>query len=584
MPGTLSPGLKQQKTAPRKRFRRTASYCLWLPMNSDLTAKKPKDAVPLSVVVKRIKAAVAQVSAGWVEAEINKVAEKSGHFWFELAGGEDSLKAVMWRRDARRVTRDLPEPLAKGQKIHARYDRIDFYGPHGALRIVISDIRFVGEGELLRRRTESLERLRRDGLCDKKRPLPAIPRCIGLIAGRESEGQFDVVDAIAKRWPPAQIKFVPSLVQGTRAPEQLISSLLMLEADPEVDVIAVCRGGGSVQDLLAFDDEELCRIIANIETPVVAAIGHSRNRPNAYYVADAEAAVPQAAAELLVPAEADHLRVFDQALRVIGRELAQTSGRTSLIENLHKRLERFLGLEGQRSRLQQLDAELQARGGMRLRASAAVLEGSRQAIETARHRIPRADAFDAPKARLRAATERVMRDERKALIDAEQSIPMALSRIPSPSTLNAQAARLGHSANRSCKEQRTTFNRLGVSLDGDIRRSRRSATTAKEQVGSLTDRLCGSAGRSVGRVQRDLDGKAQHVIGATQKHLDALGDAIVAHMRQIAALDPSARGFALIRTHKGGIVDSANALQAGQAIRLELHDGSAEAHIDRVAT
>jgi exodeoxyribonuclease VII large subunit len=468
----------------------------------------------------------------------------------------------MWRGDAQRVARELPEPLVKGQKIHARYDRVDFYGPHGALRIVISDIRFVGEGELLRRRTESLERLRREGLCDKKRPLPAIPRCIGLIAGRESEGQFDVIDAIAKRWPPAQIKFVPSLVQGTRAPEQLISSLLTLEADPEVDVIAVCRGGGSVQDLLAFDDEELCRIIANIETPVVAAIGHSRNRPNAYYVADAEAAVPQAAAELLVPAEADHLRVFDQALRVIGRELAQTSARTSLAGNLHKRLERFLGLEGQRSRLQQLDAELQARGGMHLRASAAVLEGSRQALETARHRIPRTDAFDAPKARLRAAAERVVQDERKALINA---------------------ARLSHSASRSCKERRTAFDRVGVSLDGDIRRSRRSATTAKEQVGSLGDRLRGSAGRSVGGGQQDLDGKAQHVIGATQKRLDAFGDAIVAHMRQIAALDPSARGFALIRTRQGGIVGSAAALQAGQAIRLELHDGSAEADIDRVA-
>ncbi|HEY4778027.1 MAG TPA: exodeoxyribonuclease VII large subunit [Solirubrobacterales bacterium] len=532
-------------------------------MNPDLAERKPQSAVPLSIVVKRIKAAVAEVSAGWVEAEINKVTEKSGHFWFELAGGEDSLKAVMWRGDAQRVARDLPEPLAKGQKVHARYDRVDFYGPHGALRIVISDIRFVGEGELLRRRTESLERLRREGLCDKKRPLPAIPRCIGLIAGRESEGQFDVIDAITKRWPPAQIKFVPSLVQGTRAPEQLISSLLTLEADPEVDVIAVCRGGGSVQDLLAFDDEELCRIIANIETPVVAAIGHSRNRPNAYYVADAEAAVPQAAAELLVPAEADHLRVFDQALRVIGRELAQTSGRTSLVENLRKRLERFLGLEGQRSRLQQLDAELQARGGMHLRASAAVLEGSRQAIETARHRIPHGDAFDAPKARLRAAAERVMQDEHKALIGAE---------------------RLGHSASRSCKEQRTACDRLGVSLEGDIRRSRRGATTAREQVGSLADRLCGSAGRSVGRVQQDIDGKAQHVIGATQKRLDAFGDAIVAHMRQIGALDPSARGFALIRTRQGGIVDSAAAFQAGQEIRLELHDGSAEAHIDRVAT
>jgi len=474
------------------------------------------------------------------------------------------------------------KPLAKGQKIHAHFDRVDFYGPQGDLRIVISKIRFVGEGELLRRRKESLERLKREGLCDKKRPLPSIPRCIGLIAGRDSEGQFDVLDAITKRWPPAKIKLVSSLVQGARAPEELVRSLLTLEADPEVDVIVLSRGGGSVQDLLAFDDEELCRIIANTETPVVAAIGHSRNRPNAYYVADAEAPVPRAAAELLVPAEADHRHLFDQANRILSRELEQARSRTSLIENLHKRLERFFGVEAQRSRLQKLDIQLQARGVEQLHSSAVVLASSRRSIESAWQRIPRKDSLDAPRAQLLAAGERITQNERQRLTNAEQSIPVALGKIPAPSTLDPRVARLNRAARRSHEEQRGEVERFARSLHTDLGQAKRNVATACQQVGSTGDRLSGTARRILDRAQEDLHGKAPLLIGSARKCFQAFEDAVAIHLRQIAALDPSARGFALLRTQQGAIVDSAADLYAGQAVRLELHDGSAEGHIDQV--
>jgi exodeoxyribonuclease VII large subunit len=531
-------------------------------MDRVLNATESQEAVPLPVVVKRIKAAVAQVQAGWIEAEINRVSEKRGHYWLELAGGDDTLRAVMWSRDARRVTRDLPEPLAKGQKIHARYDRVDFYGPHGAIQIIISAIRFVGEGELLRRRQESLQRLQREGLCDRKRSLPAIPRCIGLIAGRDTDGQFDVLDAIKERWPPANIKFVPSLVQGARAPEELIRSLLTLEGDAEVDVIALCRGGGSVQDLLAFDDEELCRIIANTETPVVAAIGHSRNRPNAYYVADAEVPVPLAVAELLVPAKDDHLRLFGQAGQVIARELDRAGDRVSLLDGLHKRSRRFFDLGAQHSRLQELDALLEARGAERLRASGTELEVARQAIDTAWHGIPGPSALDAPRARLFAAAERTMQREHKELTSAQRSIPLALGKIPHPAVLDPHAERLVRAASRVCEERAARIGQMGSSLTYAQLRSQRAAARTREEIGSQGDRI----------------------VGAARKRFEVWGRAVDAHLRHIAALDPSARGFALLRNQRGAIVDSATALRSGQAIRLELHDGSAEGHIDRVTT
>jgi exodeoxyribonuclease VII large subunit len=554
-------------------------------MNHGLIARDLNEAIPLPVVVKRIKAAVAQVSSGWIEAEINKVTQaKSGHYWLELAGGEDTLDGVMWRRDAERVVRDLPEPLAKGQKIHARFDRVDFYGPHGALRIVISNVRFVGEGELLRRRKESLQRLQREGLCDRKRPLPGIPRCIGLIAGRESEGQFDVVDAIRERWPPARIKIVPSLVQGARAPEQLVRSLLTLDADPEVDVIAICRGGGSVQDLLAFDDEELCRIIANTETPVVAAIGHARNRPNSYYVADAEAAVPRAAAELLVPAESDHRQLFDRAGLILDLQYEQAGARFSMLETLGKRLQRFFGVEAELSRLRTLDLQLLARGGERLRSSATALATSRQAIETAWRWLPRKDSLAAPKARLLAAAERRLQSVDAELIRAGGLIPIALDRVPAPSSLDRQAARLDRAAHRNYEEQRSHVTRLADSLAGDALRARQSAGSATEKVDSAAARLGSTVDRALRQFRQNHDGKARLLMDAAHGRHRALGDAIDVRLRQIAALDPSARGFALLRTQTGTIVDSASALHAGQAIHLELHDGSAEGHIDQVMT
>ena len=199
-------------------------------------------------------------------------------------------------------------PLAEGARVvvHAKPD---FYLSRGSLSLQAYEIRPVGVGELLAR----LERLKgvlaAEGLfaADRKRPLPFLPEVVGLVTGRASAAERDVLENARRRWPAVRFDVREVAVQGHLAVEQVIGALRSLDAAPRCDVIVLARGGGSVEDLLPFSDEALCRAVAACRTPVVSAIGHEPDSPLVDLVADVRCSTPTDAGKRVVPDVAEEL-------------------------------------------------------------------------------------------------------------------------------------------------------------------------------------------------------------------------------------------------------------------------------------
>ncbi len=191
----------------------------------------------------------------------------------------------------------------------------DFWVKGGTLTMQVFEMRHVGLGDLL----ERLERLRAalaaEGLfaASRKRPLPFLPRMIGLITGRDSDAEKDVMRNAQLRWPSVEFRTIHAMVQGDRAASEVTRAIRTLDADPEVDVIIVARGGGDFQNLLPFSDEQLVRAAAASTTPLVSAIGHEADRPLLDEVADLRASTPTDAAKRVVPDVSEELARVDQA-------------------------------------------------------------------------------------------------------------------------------------------------------------------------------------------------------------------------------------------------------------------------------
>jgi len=267
--------------------------------------------------------ALRRVGPARIEGEVQKVSRTAtGMLFFELTDGESVLACKIFAREASR----LGHVPRAGDLVQVAVQRPDLYAARGSLSLIVTEVALAGEGELLRRRAELLERLRAEGLCDpaRRRPLPRFPRAVGVIAGEASDGMSDVVRALKDRWPAVTIVTCPSLVQGKAAPAQLVDALARLQQHPLVDVIVIARGGGSVQDLACFDDERLCRAMFACERPVVCAIGHTDNDPVCNHVAWA-AYTPSRSAELVVPSAAqirEQIATCHERLASVPRRLA----------------------------------------------------------------------------------------------------------------------------------------------------------------------------------------------------------------------------------------------------------------------
>jgi exodeoxyribonuclease VII large subunit len=253
----------------------------------------------------------------WVEGQISQISPKKDVFFGEL---RDLVADKGFSIHSRR-----PDVLAAVSELSAG-DRVvalvhpDFWERSGKTSMDVLAIRKVGLGELLERIERLRQQLIKEGLtlAERKQPLPFLPNLIGLITGANSDAEKDVLQNAKARWPEVRFKIQHTPVQGDKAAPEIIKAIELLDADPEVDVIVLARGGGSFQDLLVFSDEKVVRAVANCKTPIVSAIGHENDRPLTDEVADVRASTPTDAAKLIVPDVIEERKKISQALERIG--------------------------------------------------------------------------------------------------------------------------------------------------------------------------------------------------------------------------------------------------------------------------
>ncbi len=257
---------------------------------------------PVRAVATRVAGWIDKLGAVWVEGQLTQINIRPNFktvFMVLRDPAADMSLSVTCSRD---LVLAAPVKLAEGTQVVV-CGKPTFFTGRGTFSLRLSEIRAVGVGELLAR----IERLRQlldaEGLFDPrlKRPLPFLPSTIGLITGRASAAEHDVTTVAATRWPAVRFAVRNTAVQGPNAVSQIVAALRELDADPAVDVIVIARGGGSVEDLLPFSDETLCRAIASCTTPVVSAVGHEPDNPLCDLVADVRAATPTDAAKRVVP-------------------------------------------------------------------------------------------------------------------------------------------------------------------------------------------------------------------------------------------------------------------------------------------
>jgi len=253
-------------------------------------------------VARKIAAWIDRLGAVWVEGQVTQVSARASTGTAFLTLRDPAADVSLTATCATTLVRELQPPLVDGSRVVV-HGRPSFFLGRGTLSLRVDEIRAVGIGELLAR----IERLRRlldaEGLFDprRKRRLPFLPRQVGLVTGRGGAAEHDVVTNATLRWPAVAFRIENVAVQGALAVAQIVDALAALDRDPEVDVIVLARGGGSVEDLLPFSDETLCRAVATCRTPVVSAVGHETDTPLVDHVADRRCSTPTDAGKCVVP-------------------------------------------------------------------------------------------------------------------------------------------------------------------------------------------------------------------------------------------------------------------------------------------
>jgi exodeoxyribonuclease VII large subunit len=263
------------------------------------TAEKPW---PVRTVARKIGDWIHRLGTVWVEGQVTQVSSRPNTQTAFLTLRDPSADVSMSVTCPNWLIREMEPPLREGASVVVHAKPSFFFG-RGTISLRADQIRAVGIGELLAR----IERLRKllaaEGLFSpqRKRPIPFLPKGVGLITGRASAAERDVLVNAQTRWPHVRFKVVNTAVQGSQAVPQIMRALRILDADPDIDVIVIARGGGSVEDLLPFSDEALCRAVSAAGTPVVSAIGHEPDTPLLDHVADLRCSTPTDASKRIVP-------------------------------------------------------------------------------------------------------------------------------------------------------------------------------------------------------------------------------------------------------------------------------------------
>jgi exodeoxyribonuclease VII large subunit len=263
------------------------------------SAEKP---APVRTVANLLNGWISRLGWVWVEGQIAQLTRRPGTQTVFLTLRDRAAEVSVQVTCPRRVFDVVDPPVTEGARV-VMHARPQYYVPRGALNLTADDIRPVGLGELLARIERRRRLLAAEGLFDPatKRALPFLPAGVGLICGRDSAAERDVVETARRRWAAVEFMVENVAVQGPSAAAEVIDALHRLDVHPGVEVIVISRGGGSVEDLLAFSDEGLLRAVFACRTPVVSAIGHEQDSPLLDLVADHRASTPTDAGKQVVP-------------------------------------------------------------------------------------------------------------------------------------------------------------------------------------------------------------------------------------------------------------------------------------------
>lgn len=380
----------------------------------------PEKPAAVRTIARALESYVARLGAVWVEGQVAQLSRRPGAGLVFLTLRDTEADMSVTLTCLPRVLDACVPPLAEGQRIvvHAK---AEYFTGRGTLSFRAAEIRPVGLGALLAALEQRKNLLAAEGLFDpaRKRPLPFLPRVVGLVCGRGSDAERDVVENARRRWPGVAFEIREVAVQGVRAVSEVTAAVRELDALPDVDVIVVTRGGGSVEDLLPFSDEGLVRAVSACRTPVVSAIGHEKDSPLLDLVADVRASTPTDAARKVVPDMVEQAR---------------------LVADLRARAERVL-----RSRLEQSQAWLD---GVRHRPVLAdpsvlvsvravevegLLERSRRTLD---HRLLRAtDDVAHVRARVRALSPAATLDRGYAVVQTDDGAVVRAADDVAPGTL-----------------------------------------------------------------------------------------------------------------------------------------------------
>ena len=307
----------------------------------------------------------------WVRGEISNFSQpRSGHLYFTLKDSESAMRCVMWKPSAMRL-RFTP---TDGMLVEA-HGAMSIYPAQGQVQLYVDALRPAGEGALYQEFLRLRAQLEAEGLFDPshKRPLPRLPKHIGVVTSATGAALHDILQTLNRRLPTLRVTVAPTPVQGVEAPAGIIAALKRLNSLPDLDLIILARGGGSIEDLWAFNDEGVARAIFASRYPVISGVGHETDFTIADFVADLRAPTPTGAAELATPITKEELRAalqsaeaqlaelinrqledLKQALQLAQSELRRTSPRLRILNNIQRldelqgRLERAIQQQLQR--------------------------------------------------------------------------------------------------------------------------------------------------------------------------------------------------------------------------------------------
>lgn len=391
-------------------------------------------AITVSQLNRRVKALLEKGLARlWIEGELSNIARPaSGHLYFTLKDDSAQIRAAFFRGRQRGPTIGFKN----GDKVLA-FGQVSLYEARGDYQLIVEQVEPAGEGALKQQFERLKKKLHAEGLFDEdhKRPLPKLPTRIGVVTSPSGAAVRDVLSVLGRRFPLVPVVIYPAAVQGESAPAELIAALDAAESRAECDVLILCRGGGSLEDLMAFNDESLARRIAAARTPIISAVGHEIDVTIADFVADVRAPTPSGAAELVVPDHKDWLRAIaasETRLLRLGRRAVEAQAQT--LDWLSRRL--YAASPARRVERQQ--DRLRIATGRLLAGMRAELSGQRRMLLTRRSQLLTASpalAVQRSLTRLAAARQNLAVAGRNWLGDRGHRLALAARALNSVSPL-----------------------------------------------------------------------------------------------------------------------------------------------------